>query len=80
SYETSNVDALEFLKACVKDRIGARRDAGAEEKKPQAPLNPVVCHQYAGRLSVEPETLSTDELAYLDACVQTEIGYMRRGE
>jgi len=43
SYETSNVDALEFLKACVKDRIGARRDAGAEEKKPQAPLNPVIC-------------------------------------
>jgi hypothetical protein len=81
SGEISNVSALEFLRSCVKDRIGALAAAGKGAKgKAQAAMNPLICHQYAGRLAVEPEKLARDELDYLEACVQTDIGQMRRGE
>jgi hypothetical protein len=81
SGEIDNVKALEFLSSCVKDRIGALEAAGKAGKgEPQGAMNPMICHQYAGTLAVEPEKLSRDELDYLEACVQTDIGYMREGK
>ena len=81
SGEIDSVGALEFLSSCVKDRIGALEAAGKGGKgESLGAMNPMICHQYAGRLAVEPEKLSRDELDYLEACVQTDIGYMRHGK
>jgi hypothetical protein len=81
SGEIGNVKALEFLSSCVKDRIGTLEAAGKRGKGgAQAATNPLICHQYAGTLAVQPEQLSRDELDYLEACVQTDIGYMRQGK
>jgi len=81
SGEISKVDALEFLRSCVKDRIAALGGAGNGGKGGlEGAMNPMICHEYAGKLAVEPENLTAGELAYLDACVQTDIGYMRSGK
>jgi hypothetical protein len=50
------------------------------EGKPPSAVNPMTCHEYAGRFSTKPETLSPNELVYLEACVDADIGYRRQGK
>jgi len=79
--EISSAGAAEFLKSCVEQRIAALgATAEVEKSKPKGALNPMTCHQYAGKLAVEPGALSAAELAYLETCVDTEIGYLKKGE
>jgi len=78
--EISKISAVEFLKSCVHDKLQALGPSGmTAESKPQASVNPVTCHDYAGRFSIKPESLSANELAYLEACVDADIAYRRKG-
>jgi hypothetical protein len=39
----------------------------------------MTCHDYAGQFSTKPESLSADQLVYLQACVDADIAYRRKG-
>ncbi len=78
--EISKVSALELLKSCVHDRRQALGpSATTPESKPPSSVNPLTCHDYAGRFSIKPESRSANELVYLEACADADIAYRRKG-
>jgi hypothetical protein len=79
--QLSSLPAATFLRSCVSDRLKALGpSAKAAESKPKAPVNPVTCHDYAGKFSIDPKSLSAEQLVYLQACVDADIAYRRKGE
>jgi len=78
--EISKVSAIEFLKSCVHDRLKTLgSSATIPGSKPPSSVNPLTCHDYAGRFSRKPESLSANELVYLEACADADIAYRRKG-
>jgi hypothetical protein len=68
------------LPSCIQDKLKALgSSAEAAKGKPTSAVNPVTCHDYAGKFSIKPESLSTDQLVYLQACVDADIAYRRKG-
>lgn len=78
--QISKLSTVEFLKSCVHDSLKNLGAAGREaESKPPANVKPLTCHDYAAQFSTKPESLSAGQLVYLEACVDADIGYRRKG-